>query len=357
MLDLLGALLVFDPLLASAADAIPELVPPPLVVQTTPPSKRRLRGDFEVGPRLALVYTEAWPEVLVEISEHALASGAQLVFIREQQSRAGAYQRFLGTMQRRHPDRLSASLATVDTPWIRDWGPLQLEFGGRSLWLDSDYHDDERARDDEAPLALSRDLGASLAAFDWPLDGGAVVSNGAGLCAMTLEYLEYEGLSLDEDDLGQMLARLGCRATALVPTLVREPTKHADMIMQFVSPSRVLLTEIAGDDESASSGEDAMRMDAAAQGLLRAADSLGLGLEIVRVPTPPPDADSVYSFVNGLRLADRYLMPSYPELGEPANLRAWTELQGALELPVVVIDASELLLLGGALHCVSLSLF
>jgi agmatine deiminase len=226
-----------------------------------------------------------------------------------------------------------------------------------SLWLDADYDDDERQSDDGAPQWLAQQYGTELSEFPWALDGGAFISNGAGLCVLTFEYLDEQGIVWDEDDLGSMLGQLGCRATAVVPTLVDEETKHADMIAQFVAPDRLIIADIV--DQLGGDSEDAMRMLAAERGIRKAAAALGLEIDIVRVPTPRNgEGQNPRSYVNGLRLADRYLMPSYPELGDGWELPAWSAVQDAMgEVPVVPLDTSEMILAGGAIHCVSLGLF
>jgi len=354
MIPILAALLSFDPTLAGAGDAIPEIVPHPLVIHTIPLSDRRLRGDYEVGGRVAMVYTDGWPETLAVLAGQVVQSGAQLVVVREDDSTARAYRRFMADLERSYGARVDGLADSVDTPWIRDWGPIQVERDARPLWLDSDYEDDERVRDDVGPQLLASTYRGTLTPLTWALDGGAMVSNGAGLCVLTLEYIEEEELELEADDIGAMLARLGCRATALVPTLIHDSTKHADMIMQFTAVDRVMIAEIVGDDDE--HGEDSVRMDAAVHGVRLAAAALDLELEVVRVPTPTSERS--HSFVNGVRLADRYLMPSYPELDETLNLAAWSAVQTAMdEVPVVPIDASELIELGGALHCMMLGLF
>jgi agmatine/peptidylarginine deiminase len=355
LIPALVALLGFDPILAVPADEIPELVPTATVLVSSPVHARTLRGDFEVSERILLVYNALWPRATEIVARQVLESGATVSFARDIDASRGGFARIGQRLDGPGSPRVELLSTVVDTPWARDWGPLQLSQAGAGLWLNADYDDDERARDDDAPLLLGSHYRAPLDDLDWPLDGGAFVSNGAGLCVLTREYVEEQAR---DEDLVDMLGQLGCRATAVIPTLVHEPTKHADMVVQFVSRERAMIAQVRDPGEGDPS-EDELRLSAAEAGLRRAAAVLGITLELVRVPTPPVRAGGrPYSYVNGLHLADRYLMPSYPTLG-----RAWEEparaaVQAALgEIPVVPVDASSMIDSGGAIHCTALGLF
>ena len=348
----------FDPSQAAAADAIPDQVPKAMIIETEPVEGRVLRGDFEAPDAVLLVYTDEWAGLSADLASQVLASEGRVAFVRENGSSRSRFGRFMrGLAAVEGADSIEELTNLVDTAWSRDWGPIQVRRGGQSLWLDADYDDMERENDDLIPTILGVHYRESVVELPWSLDGGAFISNGAGVCALTFEYLEYSGIVRADDDLGELLAALGCRATALIPTLVAEPTKHVDMIAQFVGPDRVLLAQIHELDGEL--GEDGLRLLEAEAGLIRAAAALGIDLEVVPVPTPPfgLEAGYHYSYVNGLRLGDRYLMPSYPELRgwEVAALDAVQDGLGAV--PVIPVDTSALIPSGGALHCAALGLF
>jgi agmatine/peptidylarginine deiminase len=323
--------------------------------ESEPADARRLRADFEPPSVVLLVSTKDWPRTTERIAEQVLDSGTELGLVREAGSSQAAYTRLLTKLEQRPGARVTAYLGSVDTPWVRDWGPLQLVRGDRSLWLDADHS--SREHDDAATAWLSDQHGVDVAALAWALDGGAFISDGAGLCVLSLEYLEQRGITRDGDgaQLGQLLGQLGCKASVLVPTLVDEHTKHVDMIAQFVGPTRLMIAEIHNGGDS----EDTLRLRAAELGIRQAAAALGRSLEIIHVPTPPSEPGSnPRTYVNGLRLPDRYLMPSYPELGVATQRRALAAVQLAMgAVPVVAIDASEMIAAGGALHCASLGMF
>lgn len=354
---LLTTLLGFDPNLSMPADAIPGQVPSARVIESQPLDARLLRGDYEAPDRVFLVFTETWAPATEAIAVEVLESGAKLTIALEANNPRWKMTKLVRRLALDYEDRVDVFDTSVDTPWVRDWGPIQLQQGGVSLWLDADYDDADRQQDDQAPALLGRLFNTAVAELPWPLDGGAFISNGAGLCVLTIEYLEEQGIVWEEEDLGQMLAQLGCRVTALVPTLIEEETKHADMIAQFVGPTRLMIAELV--DSLDGDSENALRLRAAEQGILRAAATLGIKLEVIRIPTPPiAQQSNPRSYINGLRLADRYLMPSYPELGGRWDLDAWSAVQAAMgEVPVVPVQTTNMIGSGGAIHCAALGLF
>jgi agmatine/peptidylarginine deiminase len=347
----------YAPGLATSADSIPGQVPRAVVIHGEPVDGRTLRGDYEVPDRVLMIFTESWSSTTEIIAGQVLESGAQVSFAIEVDHSTTKFMRMVRRLGRSYGERIQVHDYSVDTPWVRDWGPLQVRRGDRSLWLDSDYDDAERMSDDEAPVWLANQLEAELVEFPWALDGGAFISNGEGLCVLTLEYLEAQGISWDEEDLGAMTSQLGCRITALVPTLIGEETKHADMIAQFVARDRLMIAQLVDGLDGAS--EDALRLEAAEFGIREAARAMGIDLEVVHVPTPPNAMwENPRSYVNGLRLGDRYLMPSYPELEERWDLQAWSAVQDALgDVPVMPVEATDMIGVGGAIHCASLGLF
>ena len=357
LVPIVTALLGFDPSLTTPADTIPGQAPSSLVIRSEPLEGRTLRGDYEAPDRVLLVFTETWATATRVIAEQALESGADVSIVLEIENPRWKLDRIVRDLGRRYGDRISVFDGSVDTPWVRDWGPIQLRRDDRPLWLDADYDDANRRQDDETPVLLGRAFSTEVVELPWPLDGGAFISNGAGLCVLTREYLDMQGIVWDERDLADLLTQIGCRATALVPTLLGEATKHADMIAQFVAPDRLLMTTLI--DELDGDSEDSLRLRAAELGIRRAAASLGLELEVVHVPTPPARAqNNPRSYVNGLHLPDRYLMPSYPELPDHWDRDAREAVQRALgEVPVVPITTSTMIGSGGAIHCSALGLF
>ena len=194
-------------------------------------------------------------------------------------------------------------------------------------------------------------FGVELEGLSIGLDGGALISDGHGLCASTQEYFQWEGIDLGDEDLRrQLLAQLGCATLVLVPTLIREPTRHIDMIAQFLAPDRVAVAQI--DDPI-----DGPRLDVATERLVAAARARGVELQVVRVPMVAADDGEYRSYVNSLRLRRTLLVPTYLDVPPATELDAYEALSSALpEVTLVPVAADEMIRLRGALHCVSLGL-
>ena len=91
---------------------------------------------------------------------------------------------------------------------------------------------------------------------------------------------------------------------------------------------------------------------------MRAAAAIGLKIEVVRPPIGIDiDIDGEYHpYLNGLRLRDAFLMPTYHRTPPPAEQKASAVLQAAMPgVEILRIPASEMADLGGAVHCVALA--
>src|SRR5690606_17878534 len=306
-----------------------------------------LRGDFEPPDMLLLAYNRDWIETL-----RAVVSAA------EGQARVGllvtpSEVSHLGQSGLGNPPHVDVLRTALDSPWIRDYGPIETYddvFG--AVWLDYDYTW-SRPADDRLPRWLARVLRTRLEASTFVLDGGAIISNGQGLCALTTTSLADSGLTLERDaELARFLAALGCAVTAVLPQVPGERTGHADMIGQFLSPEPVMVAEL----DARIHPETAARLDETAEQLLAAAGMANQPLEVSRVPIAV-DGNRFYSYVNATRLRSRLLVPKFSFVPETVEQTAYRALRVALPaVELVAIDADKLINHGGALHCLTLGL-
>lgn len=339
---------VIDP-----SDLLPdaEIVESLVLAPTSGPQRYRHRGDWEPSNTLLISYSGYWEDSLSELMRAALDEAEVYVLVpRGERSEAYAWVRREGYDRRRvHMVRVQ-----LDTPWVRDYGPLQVtDARGRVRWLDAGYSG-ARPADDRLPTNLARRVGMPVEPLDITLDGGGIISNGDGLCVITRDTLEDTGMSPEDEDAHDViLSKLGCAAMAIVPALANEATGHVDMFAQFVTSRRLLLAEVNGDRWE----EDRTRLEEALRGVKQAAKRLGQELEIVRVPLPMPAYDLYRSYVNGLRLANSFLVPSYGDVDPDTESRALEILQGAMpDVRVVPIPADRMIELEGAIHCVTQAL-
>lgn len=230
----------------------------------------------------------------------------------------------------------------VDTIWVRDFGPLVVEdsHGARSA-LDLKYFGSDR--DEVFATIASHELwGIPARTDDLILDGGNILSDGAGRCVTTGFVLDDEFRPKDEPDFGERLKELfGCREVIVLPRLFGEETGHVDMYVALPGHGRA----IVGSYPAWQDPENALLLDEAAEQLRVA------GFEVSRIPMGY-NADSIYrTYTNLLALNGIVLVPIYPDhpFGEREALLAIGAAYPGRE--IVPVIATEPIALGGAIHC------
>jgi agmatine/peptidylarginine deiminase len=308
-----------------------------------------LRGDWDTSAALLVVYNRNWQAAIQRLLAFAHDDLPVYVLATPRDARTAAFHRWFA----RVPFAGLVSMA-LDTPWIRDYGPLEVQSKGEIAWLDMIYAPEDRPQDDAVPTLLGE-------VFDVPrqaepqfhLEGGGIISNGAGLCGITESSLQDLGLAdAQEEQWENFLETIGCRTLARLPQLPSEATGHVDMLAQFLSPTQVAIAAPTAD--SPPDVEEALR--GARQSLAQAAEADGSRLEFVELPLVNRE-DLYFSYVNGLRTPGHYFVPSYSLVDPAVEALAHARLAGALAgVQVVGVDSDEMIENGGAIHCVTLGL-
>lgn len=305
-------------------------------------------GDWELPSSMILVFSEGWPNTAWSMLSEIARSVPVAMVVETDSELDSAYQTVAQL-----PSELAANVSLfehwVDTAWVRDWGPLQTrESDGTVLWLDAEYSD-TRPLDDQAPRFFADQFQMPLEPLAVLMDGGALASNGDGICVSTREFFEKWGIG--PSDVTTLSRELGCRHILRVPALSGESTKHVDLYLQFVEPDVMVLASF----DPALDLEDARRMEEAAAILLDAAQVLQWPLTIRRVPLPPrAGEDRYFPYVNFVRLPDAVLVPQYVSVPLDLETRAFEAIADAIpNAELVPIPADELLELGGSLHCLT----
>ncbi|MBK8012476.1 MAG: agmatine deiminase family protein [Deltaproteobacteria bacterium] len=342
-----------------ATDPPPEEIAPRLILLGTRPSlgghvvpgERRHRGDWEPPNTVVFAYASAWPNTLRTMVRATSAESEVVVLVT-----ADDHERALRWYERSRFDAKRVKLVetSIESPWVRDYGPLQVyNENGRLELLDADYAPD-RPGDDEIPLVLASQLRLPLRRLPFGIDGGALISNGRGLCLMTLDsYYESGAPELPGPERDELMNQLGCQILALVPALEGEPTGHIDMVAQFLGPDVIAVAEV----DARRWRSHYLRLAQVVEGVKLAAEAIGMTVRVERVPMPVLSKSRFRTYLNGLPLAHTYLVPRYrdvPRAEQDAALRAL-----ALAMPRVKlkpIDADRMISLDGAVHCLSLGM-
>jgi agmatine deiminase len=309
---------------------------------------RTMRGDWETPDALVVAYTNNWPDELAQVVSAANAATAVLVLSNPLETPE------LDEWRRAYavPESANVLATDVETPWVRDYGPLQaLEPDGAPVWLDAAF-DRGRPGDVTATLLLAARFGVKLETSLVPLDGGALIADGAGLCAATEATLSALPVDLHDDDFVRAaLAQLGCRVLVAVPALSGEETHHIDMLAQFLSRDSVAVASLPSDPI------DGPRLDLAARALRAGAERLGRELHVARIPMARLSEHAYRTYVNGVRTGAAYLVPRYRDVDPEIEAAAHAALAAAMpEITLAPIDADEMIARGGALHCTTLGI-
>lgn len=300
--------------------------------------ERRLVGDWEPPDAYVVARQALWDDVVDRLLEILEPYPVYVVTDPDQHVRPT-----------RRPGVAVLEMAH-ESAWVRDYGPIQVEDDGRSLWLNAEYYP-HRPGDDSLPDRLGYLLDVPVEPLPTRFEGGAVVSDGQGLCVMT----DTSARQLGGSDWRNGTARkqLGCREIVIVPALSSEPTGHVDFLIHFLRPDVVgvaaLVTNSAPD-------ADAARLDAAATLLERAASKLGRRLEIIRVPVYRGPDGRLFSYLNVLPLERRLLVPEFEAVPAGVQEEAYDVLRRASGKELVAVPADAVALAGGGLHCLVLGL-
>jgi agmatine/peptidylarginine deiminase len=312
------------------------------------PFEDTLRGDWDTPSALMVVYNSTWKRALGRLLSIAHRDLPVYVLATPKDAGSREFGRWLRSMP-------FAGLVSIDldTPWIRDYGPLEVVRPRGISWLDLSYAPDDRPYDDAVPTLLGEVFQTSNEREQLPLDGGGIISSGTGLCGITEASFRALGVdTTDPDAVERFLEMVGCRTLALLPELPSESTGHVDMVAQFLSPDLVAIAVPSKDSPLQVRGALAR----ARESLELAAEAHGVRLSFVELPIESRE-DRFYSYVNGLRTPSHYFVPSYSNLSRKLEREVQRRLSAALAgVTVVGVDSDEMIESGGAIHCVTLGL-
>ena len=256
-------------------------------------------------------------------------------------------------------DRVRFHHVPTNTLWVRDFGPVVIDTGDgayKCVAAPRTFNlKDPRLEDDHASLALSRLFDIPVIPARFILEGGAVLSNGAGLCVVSSGLLEKNALlGYPEPHITNTIKRLfGAEQVIYLEPLYEEPTGHVDWFATFTSSHTIVVGDYRGIDPV-----NASLLDRHAERLAGVITATG-PLKVVRVPMPPRGEGyfgGTYTnvvFANGV-----LLVPSCPEAPPGVEQEAFDVFRRLLPgWRVVGIDCRKLIVRRGALHCAAVNLY
>jgi agmatine/peptidylarginine deiminase len=258
---------------------------------------------------------------------------------------------------------LQGDVRFLDAPfhstWVRDYGPLVVKsFEGGYEMLDFDYapgyHARDRQLDDWVPSAVAKALGFRLVSVPLSLEGGNVLSNGAGLC-LTTTHLQSVNPDCSERDVARVVRRfLGGQQLVILEPLVGEATGHVDMFCTFTAPDTVVVAQCDPADDA----DNAAVLNRNARVLSGVKTHCG-PLKVVRVPMPPRTKEQRWlTYTNVVYANGLLIVPSYRGAAKDLEEQALATYRRLLPgWKVVSVDATPLVSKLGSLHCAALNLY
>ncbi len=313
-------------------------------------------GEFERQAALVLSWkSEELPILgtLLEIGAHAAKKAPVVVLVGSPQERQHAEVAFAAAKVARGQMRFLE--APADTIWARDFGPVVVRNSdGSAHFVDSDYDTGGRPQDDNIPPLLAGAMGARCIRSLLTIEGGNLLSNGAGLCVTTSKSLADNVLrGYQQEQIEPLMKRLfQCREIAVLEPLIGEPTGHVDMFATFTSPDTVIVASIDPKDDPV----NAAVLDRNAKTLAGLTTPRGR-LRVERIPMPARDEELWRSYTNVLYINGLVMMPRYGGVDPRMETLAADTYRRLLPgWEVKGIDCTKLIQLGGAVHCVTLNL-
>ena len=303
-----------------------------------------LPADFESVEELLVTWDAAQdlaPTLLALIAEASHATNVT-VLLRPDQDVAEAGARLADAGARVSHVKLLP--LDVDSLWVRDYGPMIVRDASGARVVDFDYAGE--AGDDNAPAQLALMMGFAHQRVRLRLEGGNLLSNGAGRCVTSTALIAANAQQHSEQEIRALLRlHVGCRDLIVLPRLDREPTGHVDMYVALVGPTQALVGSYRADQDPA----NAKVLDRAAAQLAEA------GFVVRRIPMPDNNGERFRSFVNIVVVNGVVLFPTYSDIDVSAD-RNHAERVLAKAFPrhdLIAIDSTALIESEGALHCVT----
>jgi agmatine/peptidylarginine deiminase len=296
--------------------------------------------------------------VLFDVISHASQHVQVCLLVRDE-----AHQRALADKLRR-ANLAQANVRFLEAPfaevWVRDFGPFVVKsFNGGYELLDLGYAQSlsdpspDRQLDDGVPSAVATSLGMQAVRVPLVVDGGNLLSNGAGLC-VTTSTLQEANPGLSWDQIGDLVRRhFGGRQLVVLDTLVGEPSGHADMFCTFTAPDTIVVASC----DPRLDPQNAAILDQNARRLSGLETPCG-PLKVVRLPMRPRRELRWMTYTNVIYANGLLLVPSYaPDADPEVERQVLATYRGLLPgWRIVSIQAAPLLDGLGSLHCVAMNL-
>lgn len=234
-------------------------------------------------------------------------------------------------------DDVEIFVASIDSVWMRDYGPIVLKDGaGNRSVADLEYYPG-RPRDDAFPAAYANWRGWSVTDVSVGYEGGNFATDGRTM-TMASTGVQRFNPQMSKSRIERELRKLGHSQVEWFRPLIDEGTTHVDMFMRVMDDGKALVSRYPASHRQAVVCNQA------------ASQLQALGYQVTRVDTDNGyDEFATYSnsvLANGIALVPQYANATKNR----AALRAYE----SLGYRAVGIDSRLIIRYSGATHCLSM---
>lgn len=326
-------------------------------IRTTYSLFPRMVAEFEPQKAIMLSVSDLQPhhsQVLVQIAKRS-AGHANILILYNNNLQLKKTTEFLKNAPVNH---VSFYKLTLDTVWLRDFGPRisQEENGSRSLDF---YYYGVRPYDDSFPERWSLRTSAGLTKIPWTLQGGNLISNGQGLAITSRKIFEDNRVSFPSSKtsgedfvINEVKSLCNLKDLVVLEPLKNESTKHVDMFAAFLAPGHALVAEV--DPRRDPENSRILNYNAKK---LRSTIVNGKPMQVSRIAIPPRDGDAWSTYTNAIFTDKLVLVPTMRSDGDRYISQAVKTYQKLLpNHHIATVDITSMKQLQGSLHCMSLNL-
>lgn len=314
-------------------------------VASEPPSGVRLPAEYEPTESIVMSW-KGYEDVLEKISVEVAKAGADVLMI-------GGPESIDGVPQNQY---FSVSLPS-NSVWARDYGPTGVFVDGEAepTIIDARYrHFRSRTNDDSVPCSIANREGMSCYTTDLILDGGNLMSDGAGNLFMTTRTYDWNS-EMSRDQVDELLKSFFGVTKIHVLEYAKEPgsqepsdgTGHIDMFAKILDKCLVLVAQ-AWEEPFRQPLEDAANYFKSLE------CEPGRKYTVYRIhgwTSKDDDKKTWYTFTNSLIVNDVVIIPAY---SKAANKMAENIYRYAMPgYRVVGVNTDDSIKAGGSVHCLA----
>lgn len=264
--------------------------------------------------------------------------------------------------------------AGLDAKWARDFGPISIyEQGqpGHLAILDLHYYD-KRPHDDAVAGFLAGSFGVNRFGLEGDdhapaddaklyMEGGNFQTDGQGTCILSNDIAsdnskagnpEADTLAEVEQILGQYA---GCKKFVWLTPPPNTGTGHVDMYTKLLTPTDILLIDFPSQSGNNAQADAIIEQNLAT--LQAATNMTGDPFVVHRIVIPSlGNAWTYRTYTNSVIVNHRVMVPIYGQSNYDAQaLQVYATVLGP-DYEIVGIDSSEIVDLGGAVHCTTMQI-